>query len=124
MLVIRREQMELFEGAMRRRLRSDALAELQAKRPRLAQQLGAEALSQWVIEAERRIDEFDGILNRDLKRYGLLMADFGRDFQSRHAWAAAVIADPEVPGPSKLDVLEVDAAAARGALNKERDPGF
>lgn len=94
---------------MRHRLKLRALSDLSRLRPEAGVSLGRATLSRWLNQAEQRIDEYEGILARDLTRYALFMVDFGPEFQFDQPWAVAVFTDTDIPGDSKLDVLEVEA---------------
>jgi hypothetical protein len=109
MLSIRAQQFDALENDMRRRLKQRALSELRRQRSEAIAALGRATLSQWLDRAEQRIDEFAGVLTRDLTRYALLMVDFGPRFQVEQPWAVEIFQDPDIPGGSKLDVLEVEA---------------
>lgn len=110
MLRIRREQLEIFENDMRRRIKRTVLKDLQAERPEEFRKLGEERLRELVERAEDHIDRYAGYLESDLHRYVLLMLDFGENFQTDEAWAAEVFDDSDIPAESKMDVLEVYAA--------------
>ncbi|MBU1700262.1 MAG: hypothetical protein KJ831_08935, partial [Candidatus Eisenbacteria bacterium] len=77
MLEIRKEQMEVFEKDMRRRIKQRTMMDLRRERPAEFEKRGEEHFRELIEVAEGRIDQFDGDLYKDLHRYILLMLDLG-----------------------------------------------
>jgi hypothetical protein len=109
-LILRRQQIAAFEADIRRRLKERVLAELRVAPPAGAALPDEAALRALLDRCERQIDRYDGYFSRDARRYLFLALELGEEFAGED-WARAVFEDPEIPGPSKLDVLEVHAAA-------------
>ena len=104
--------MDLFEQDMRRRIRQKTFDKLKLNRADDLPMCQEEIISQYIDQAIRQIDLYDGVLTDDLYRYVVMMLDFGSDFYAEK-WAAEVFEDPEIPGRSKLDVLDVYAKARK-----------
>lgn len=113
MWLIRGAQMEALEKDMRRRIKQKVLTELRVERPEDCERLGEDNMRTYIARAEDYIDRYGGDLAMDLRRYVLLMLDFGENFQTDEGWAAEVFDDADIPGTSKLDVLEIYAVDRR-----------
>ena len=113
MLTIRTMQLAAFEADLRRRVKARVLADCRARPPDDVVLPSDEALAALLDQCEKNIDRYDGNFMLDAHRQLLLMIEFGPDFD-KNAWARAVFEDPDIPGTSKLDVLDVHAAPRRG----------
>lgn len=110
MLRIRKEQRDVFEADMRRRIRRKTLSDLQRERPDEFRNLGENKIRELIDLAESHVDRFGGDLVMDLKRFLYLMFDFGLNFSEDQEWATEVVYDSDIPGTGKVDVLEVYAS--------------
>lgn len=114
MLLIREQQMAVLEQDIRRRIKLAAVDKLRAAPPQPGVVLPDDAALQALLDrAELRIDRYRGNFHFDAHRYVLLMLEFGDGFDAE-PWAVQILEDPEIPGPSKLDVLDIHAVDRRG----------
>ena len=115
MLTIRHAQLQALELDMRRRTKQRLVAELRAaSRPPQPALPSDEELQALLDRCEARIDRYDGHFGDDAPRHLCLSLALGEDWPDQ-PWARTVFDDPDIPGTSKLDVIDVHRAARRTA---------
>lgn len=118
MLTIRHAQLLALEADVRQRIKQRLVAELRAEwlaTPPAGAALPADDELQALLDrCEARIDSYDGHVGDDAPRHLRLSLEFGENWPDQ-PWASPVFDDAEIPGTSKLDVIQVLAAARRAA---------
>lgn len=125
MLTIRHAQLLALEADVRQRLKqrlvTDLRAEWRAAPPPGTALPADDELHALLDRCEARIDRYDGHFGDDALRHLRLSLAYGEDWPDQ-PWASPVFDDPEIPGASKLDVVQV-LAAARPATGNASNAG-
>jgi hypothetical protein len=113
MLQIRQEQMDGLSMYMAESFRERMVARLAARFPKqyaVMKQPGALSL---IDQGTRKCAAHGISAERDVAAFVELMAEFGPEFEmhrDRVAWAPALLKNPKLSGPAKVDVLYVRVA--------------
>src|SRR5215207_10141578 len=107
MLIIRREQMEIFSRAAVDRFERDLMAELRERYPARYAELGDAAVLQFVRGAERRLAVHSITAEDDVAKLAELDFNLGKAYESAkgHEWAAAILQDPSIIPTARVTLI-------------------
>jgi hypothetical protein len=112
MLIIRRDQMEIFREHMLKQFENLQLAHLNKYYAEECQALGEEGVREAIRYGIEQANRHDVLIEYDVSRYINLMFNFGRDFDTDPAfpWAAEILKDEgTLSGSAKMDRLYDEA---------------
>ena len=109
MLMIRQEQMAVFEDYLWQRYVRALVTQALAEAPEIGAGKTLRELCEMVTPAVRRAAAHGILIEADVTRYGRLVLRLGRDLESDEGSVGAALRDPELMGSEKLDALELAA---------------
>jgi hypothetical protein len=107
MLVIRREQMEVFSSYMRDRLESRLAIHLERFFPDVCRQLGGSGVREAIRYGIERSGSYGMRSHQAVCKYLNLMFTFGRNFDTdpQHPWAAEILHGVAENGDERMSLL-------------------
>jgi len=128
MLVIREKQMRAFRAYMTNRFEDRMVLHVKEYFPKEFGALGEDAVRETIRHGIDRAWAYEIAVEHDVSRYINLMFTYGKDFDLNPAlsWAAAILNDTKLSGPSRMDRLyeEAEKHLSRGAgIGNTRGPG-
>jgi hypothetical protein len=107
MPTIRPDQWQTLHATRQTALQANLMARFRELWAAQAEQLGDEAVRDWIDHAVQASRQYGLTLELDVRRYLDIMAVLGRDFDkdTRYPWASAVLADAALRPSTRIDKL-------------------
>lgn len=107
MPTIRPDQWQTLHATRQTALQANLMARFRELWPAQAEQLGDEAVRDWVDHAVQASGQHGLTLELDVRKYLDIMAVLGRDFDTdtRYPWASGVLADAALRPSTRIDKL-------------------
>lgn len=107
MLIIRKEQMEVFEQAARIAFEERMIAHLRKSFPKKCDDIGDEGVRASIQDAVDRTRKLGVALEYDIERYINHMYALGFDFDTNpdYCWVKQILSDPAIDPSDLMEVL-------------------
>lgn len=123
-MLIRKQQMQLFEDTEVRRFTDFMRDHLRRHFPRHCEALDADGLDRAIAAGIERAASHRIVSERDVCKFIDLQFAFGEAFDQKQPWAAEVFADVEIRNPTtRVEELMNRAEAHLASLRKENGAG-
>lgn len=107
MLVIRKEQMAVFEAHLSQRFRQQARQHVKDEFPTQTKTLTDPAIDKAIADGMERARLYEVTAERDILLFVDLNFSFGPNFENdrKMAWAKKILLDKSMEGPAKMEAI-------------------
>ncbi len=115
MLIIKKEQVKMFEDAAKQAFEDRMVMHLNRYFPEQCAKIGEKGVRDSISEAVKRTQELGLYMEYDIERYLNHMYALGFDFEKRYSYVQEIFSDPDIEKEELMDILgkrtEIELAA-------------